>query len=156
MKIALSCDHRGTDLFQHVIDAIHDAGHDLCVVPSCTGEPCDYPDMAWSACRAIIEGAADRAILICGSGIGMSMSANKIPGIRAALVHDDITAEMSRRHNDSNVLCLSGDLLGWKLVDKIVHIWLQTEFEGGRHSRRINKLTLIEKGINPTCSVNRE
>jgi ribose 5-phosphate isomerase B len=145
MKIALSCDHRGQDLYQHVIDAVRDAGHELIEIPTCAGASCDYPDLAFAAASAVSKGDADRAILICGSGIGMSIVANKVPGIRAALVHDDITAEMSRRHNDANVLCLAGDLLGWRLVDKIVHIWLSAEFEGGRHARRIDKITAIER-----------
>jgi ribose 5-phosphate isomerase B len=148
MKVALSCDHRGKDLYSHVIDAIIDAGHEVVEIPTCSDGNCDYPDLAYAAASAVVKNEADRAILICGSGIGMSIAANKVYGIRAALVHDDITAEMSRRHNNANVLCLAGDLLGWRLVDKIVHIWLATEFEGGRHARRVDKITAIEQMMN--------
>jgi ribose 5-phosphate isomerase B len=87
----------------------------------------------------------DRGILICGTGIGMCIAANKVHGVRAAPCHDSITAEMSRRHNDANILCLSGDLLGEELIDRMVRIWLQTEFEGGRHARRVEKIELFER-----------
>ncbi|HUY92374.1 MAG TPA: RpiB/LacA/LacB family sugar-phosphate isomerase [Pirellulales bacterium] len=86
----------------------------------------------------------DRGILICGTGIGMSIAANKFPGVRAAPCHDDLSAEMSRRHNDLNVLCLSADMLGEKLIDRMVEIWLNTEFEGGRHARRVEKIQQLE------------
>ena len=87
----------------------------------------------------------DRGILICGTGIGMCIAANKVPGVRAAPCHDSITAEMSRRHNDANILCLSADLLGEELIDRMIRIWLQTEFEGGRHARRVDKIANFEK-----------
>lgn len=125
-------------------------GHELVKVPTCNGDPCDYPDMAWGVAKAVSEHDAERGILVCGSGIGMAITANKLPGIRAALVHDDITAEVSRRHNDSNVLCLSADMLGVKLIEKIIQIWLNTDFEGGRHARRVRKITAIEQGQDPT------
>ena len=89
-------------------------------------------------------GEVDRGILLCGSGIGMCIAANKIPGVRAAPCHDDLSAEMSRRHNDLNVLCLSADMLGERLIDRLVEVWLSTPFEGGRHSRRIEKITELE------------
>src|ERR1700759_5433082 len=86
----------------------------------------------------------ERGILICGSGIGMCIAANKFPGVRAAPCHDDLSAEMSRRHNDLNLLCLSADMLGEKLIDRMVEIWLRTEFEGGRHARRVEKIAQLE------------
>ena len=98
----------------------------------------------------MVERKADRGILVCCSGIGMSMAANKVHGIRAALVHDEVAEEMSRRHNDANVLCLSGDMLGIRFIDRIVKTWLTTDFEGGRHSRRIQKITAMENGNPPT------
>jgi ribose 5-phosphate isomerase B len=110
---------------------------------------CDYPDMAYPVATAVATGDAQRGILICGSGIGMSIAANKVKGVRAALVHDEIGAEMSRRHNDANVLCLAADLLGVRLIERIIGIWLATEFEGGRHARRVSKITAIEQGHNP-------
>jgi len=92
----------------------------------------------------VAEGRAQRGILICGTGIGMCIAANKVKGVRAAPCHDSITAEMSRRHNDANVLCLSADLLGEGLIERMVPLWLETEFEGGRHARRVEKITRFE------------
>lgn len=151
MRIAVSADHRGARLQMVICETVRRMNHTLVEVPTCDGGPCDYPDMAWGACRTVIDNHADRAILACGSGIGMCISANKVPGIRAANCHDDITAEVSRRHNDANVLCLSGDMLGDRLVGKIVEVWLATDFEGGRHARRNQKLTAIEAGQNPAA-----
>ena len=88
-------------------------------------------------------------ILVCGSGIGMCIAANKVKGVRAALVHDELTAEMSRGHNDANVLCLSADLLGQRLIEKIAEVWLGTAFQGGRHERRVRKIAAIENGQDP-------
>jgi len=150
VKVALSCDHRGNGVCEAMVDHLHRQGYEMVDVPRCEQGNCDYPDMAWGVARAVTEGRAERGILICGSGIGMSIAANKVDGIRAALVHDDISAEMSRRHNDANVLCLSADLLGQKLIEKILHIWLTTEFEGGRHARRVRKISVIESGADPT------
>ncbi len=89
----------------------------------------------------------DRGILICGTGMGMSITANKFPGVRAVTCHDDVTAEMSRRHNDANIMCLSADMLGDKLLGRIVDLWMRTEFEGGRHQRRIEKILVLEKQL---------
>ncbi len=150
MKIAVSADHRGAPIYDKLCRQIQSLGHELVVVPTCEGASCDYPDMAWAACRAVSERRADRAVLACGSGIGMSIAANKIKGIRAALVHDDIGAEMSRRHNDANVICISADMLGERLIEKIIDIYLATEFEGGRHARRVNKIMALERGEDPT------
>jgi ribose 5-phosphate isomerase B len=152
MKIALSTDHRGIHLYEALTDLVRRQGHDLVDVPTCTGGACDYPDMAWTVGRSVAEGKAERGILICGSGIGMSIAANKVPGVRAALVHDDISAEVSRRHNDANVLCLSADMLGQRLIEKIIQIWLATEFEGGRHARRNAKIAAIEAGMDPAAA----
>ena len=149
MRIAVSCDHRGQHLHPAISELVRARGHELVEVPTCSGPNCDYPDLAFAVGKAVIDGRADRGILICGSGIGMSIAANKIPGVRAALVHDDITAEMSRRHNDANVVCLSADMLGQKLIEKIIQIWLDTEFEGGRHARRNAKIAAIEAGMDP-------
>lgn len=135
------------------MELVRSRGHEMVEVPTCSGPHCDYPDLAFAVGRAIIEGRADRGILICGSGIGMSIAANKIPGIRAALVHDDITAEVSRRHNDANVVCLSADMLGQKLIEKIIQIYLDTEFEGGRHARRNAKIAAMEAGLDPASAV---
>jgi ribose 5-phosphate isomerase B len=104
----------------------------------------DYPDIANTVSQRVSDGSSDRGILICGTGIGMAIAANKYKGVRAATCHDTVTAEMSRRHNNLNVLCLSADLFGERSVEQLVSIWLETEFEGGRHERRINKISETE------------
>jgi ribose 5-phosphate isomerase B len=109
----------------------------------------DYPDYAAEVAKALAEGQASRAVLLCGTGIGMSIAVNKFPGVRAALVHDVTTARMSRRHNDANVLVLGGGLLGDRLLRDIVEAWFTTEFEGGRHQRRIDKIAEIERSAKP-------
>ena len=111
--------------------------------------PVDYPDLAYGAAMAVSQTEADRAILACATGLGMCIAANKINGIRAALCHDELTARISRDHNDANVLCLSGDQMGDVLLRKIVEVWLETEFSGGRHERRVNKIKAIEEGKEP-------
>ncbi len=105
----------------------------------------DYPDVAAEVAGRVSRGDVQRGILICGTGLGMCIAANKFSGVRAAPCHDDITAELSRRHNDLNVLCLSGDMLGERLVDHLVEIWLKTEFEGRRHERRVQKIHEMER-----------
>ena len=117
-----------------------------------SGDSVDYPDFAFQVALAVHEGRADRGILVCGTGIGMCIAANKVAGVRAAPCHDSITAEMSRRHNDANVLCLSADLLGEELIDRMVRIWLETEFEGGRHARRVEKITRFENVNQPAST----
>jgi ribose 5-phosphate isomerase B len=112
---------------------------------TCGPESCDYPDFAFQVGEAIGRGDVERGILICGTGIGMSIAANKVPGVRAAVCHDSISAEMSRRHNDANVLCVSADLLGEELIERMIRIWLQTAFEGGRHARRVEKIARYEQ-----------
>ena len=108
------------------------------------GQAVDYPDIAAVVSRKVSQHEVERGILICGTGIGMCITANKLRGVRAAPCHDSITAEMSRRHNDANVLCLSADLLGEELIDRMIRIWLETEFEGGRHARRVDKISRFE------------
>ena len=105
----------------------------------------DYPDYAAQVSEAVSAGRAARGVLLCGTGIGMSITANKFPGVRAALVHDVTTARMSRLHNDANVLVLGGGLLGERLLRDIVEVWFATEFEGGRHQRRLDKITAVER-----------
>jgi ribose 5-phosphate isomerase B len=149
MKLALSADHRGVSATRQLADRLRSQSHEVSLVGNLTGEMCDYPDAAWSVGEMIRKGEAERGILLCGSGIGMCIAANKIKGVRAALVHDELTAEMSRSHNDANVLCLSADLLGQRLIEKIVDIWLGTQFLGGRHDRRVKKICAIEEGKGP-------
>jgi len=151
MKLALSADHRGISATRQLAERLRSQGHEVAMVGPQTGEMCDYPDSAWAVGDLIRSGEAERGVLVCGSGIGMCIAANKIKGVRAALVHDELTAEMSRSHNDANVLCLSADLLGQRLIEKIVDIFLATHFMAGRHERRVKKIGTIEDGRNP-CS----
>ena len=121
--------------------------HEVEDVGTYSGEAVDYPDIAARVARMVSRGEADRGILICGTGLGMCITANKFPGVRAAPCHDDLTAEMSRRHNDANILCLSADLLGETIVDHMIELWLNTPFEGGRHARRVAKICDIEAEV---------
>jgi ribose 5-phosphate isomerase B len=149
MRIAVGCDHRGVHVKQKVVELLAKLTHEVTDVGVDSQESVDYPDIAAEVGRRVSCGQADRGILICGTGIGMCIAANKFPGVRAAPCHDDVTAEMSRRHNDLNVLCLSADLLGAKLIDRMIEIWLATEFEGGRHARRVGKISDIESHTPP-------
>ena len=119
-------------------------GHEVEDLGTLSGEAVDYPDIAARVARKVSCGEVERGILLCGTGLGMSIAANKFPGVRAAPCHDDLTAEMSRRHNDSNILCLSADLLGERLIDRMIELWLSTPFEGGRHAKRIAKIAELE------------
>src|ERR1043166_2280953 len=146
MRIAIGSDHRVYDAKRRLLSLLQQLGHEVLDMGPEGRESVDYPDFAFQVARAVGEGRVDRGILICGTGIGMCIAANKVPGVRAAPCHDSITAEMSRRHNDANVLCLSADLLGEELMYRMVRIWLETEFEGGRHARRVEKIGKIETG----------
>ena len=138
MKIALGSDHGGFALKREIADWLEQAGHEVLDMGADGPESVDYPDYADRVCRSVLAGESERGILICGTGIGMSMVANRHRGIRAALCHDAFTARMSREHNDANVLCLGGRVLGPALALDIVAVWLATAFEGGRHQRSIN------------------
>lgn len=146
MRIAVGSDHRGVEMRVKLIELLHQLGQEVVDMGSHGEDPVDYPDVAALVAWKVSDGEVDRGILICGSGLGMCIAANKIPGVRAAPCYDDLTAELSRRHNDLNVLCLSGDMLGEKLADRLVEIWLNTEFEGGRHARRNRKIADMERG----------
>src|SRR5690242_17155902 len=145
MKLAVACDHRGYEAKRRLLPVLRQQGHEItdfgCEAPSA----CDYPDFAAPAARAVASGACEAAILMDGSGIGMSVAANKIHGVRAALVHDEVTARRAREHNHCNVLCLGTDLLSEELIRNIVQIFLTTEFGNGRHVRRVQKLLQIEQ-----------
>ncbi|HEY2253380.1 MAG TPA: ribose 5-phosphate isomerase B [Planctomycetaceae bacterium] len=144
MKIAIASDHRGYAVKGKILALIAELGHQSVDMGTDSSESVDYPDFAVKVARAISDKSVDRGILICGTGMGMCITANKFAGVRACTCHDDLTAEMSRRHNDANVLCLSADLLGDRLVNRMVEIWLKTEFEEGRHARRVEKITRLE------------
>lgn len=150
MKVALGADHRGLTVANAVISQLRADGHEVSLLGEATGQPCDYPDSAFMVASTVARGQADRGILICGTGIGMCIAANKVKGIRAALAADELSAQLSRTHNDANVLCLSADLLGQTIVKRIVEIWFRTSFEGGRHARRVEKIRRIEDGHDPS------
>ncbi len=149
MRIAIGSDHRGFNVKTRLIELLAGLGHEVVDQGTTSTQSVDYPDIASAVGRQVASGAVDRGILVCGTGIGMSITANKFAGVRAATCHDEITAEMSRRHNDVNVLCLSGDMIGERNIDKLVNVWLTTEFEGGRHARRIAKINDLEKENDP-------
>jgi len=150
MIIALGADHRGTHSAKQLADRLTSLGHDVRVLSQLTGDTCDYPIPAFAVGRAVAEKQAEVGVLICGTGIGMCIAANKVPGVRAAVVHDELSATISRTHNDANILCLSADLLGQRLIEKIAELWLATPFQGGRHARRLEEITLIEQGRDPS------
>ena len=150
MKIALGSDHRGDAAAQTLAAALRSSGHQVSVLFECHGQSCDYPDGAWLVARAVADGECERGILVCGSGIGVSIAANKVPGVRAALVADELHAQLARTHNDTNVLCLGADTTPVKEIITIAQIWLTTDFEGGRHERRVRKIAAIERGEDPT------
>lgn len=150
-RIAIGTDHRGTEAAQALAQALEQDGHTVELIgPQDPTQSVDYPEQAWEVGQRISSHNADFGILLCGTAIGMSIAANKIPGVRAAVVHDELTGELSRSHNDANVLCLSGDLLGRRLIEKITKLWLSTPFEGGRHARRVEQINRIESGHAPS------
>jgi ribose 5-phosphate isomerase B len=146
MRVAIASDHRGFHLKEKVISLLKAKGHEVLDDGPSNESSVDYPDFAALVAKKVSSGAAERGILICGTGIGMAIAANKFPGIRAAACVDEVTAELSRRHNDLNVLCLSGDLLSSRSTERLVEIWMSTEFEGGRHQRRVEKIHELEQG----------
>ena len=149
-RVMLGADHRGADATAALAEALRREGHTVRVAGACEpGSSVDYPEPAYEVGRAVARQEAEAGILICGTGIGMSIAANKVDGVRAAVVSDELTAQLSRAHNDANVLCLSGDLLGARLIEKIALTFLGTAFEGGRHARRVEKIAQIERGENP-------
>lgn len=145
MNIAIGSDHRGFEAKQRIRALLESLSHCVHDCGCASKEAADYPDAAFAVASDVAEGRAERGILFCGSGIGMSISANKVAGIRAALCHDELTAQMARRHNDANVLCLPADLVGDALMQNIVRVWLSAEFEGGRHQRRVQKVVDYER-----------
>jgi len=144
VNIALGADHRGCESAARLAKKLKKAGHTVRVPLELSDQSTDYPDYAAAVGRLVASGDADRGVLLCGSGIGMSIAANKIKGVRAALVSDELAARMSRAHNDANVLCVSADLLSPEELDAIVETWLSEDFEGGRHQRRVDKITALE------------
>lgn len=144
MKIALGCDHGGYDLKQTVIKLLEEKGYEYEDFGCYSTESCDYPVFGEAAARAVASGKCDCGIVICTTGIGISIAANKVKGIRCAHCADTLQAELCRRHNNANMLALGGGFTGPKLAGKMVEVFLSTEFEGGRHERRVKLMDAIE------------
>lgn len=144
MKIALGSDHGGYDLKCDIIKLLESKGYEYKDFGSYSTESCDYPDFGVAAARAVASGEYDRGIVICTTGIGISIAANKVRGIRCAHCADPLQAEMTRRHNDANMMALGAGFTGKILAERMVEVFLTTEFEGGRHARRVAKLDAIE------------
>ena len=144
MQIVIGSDHAGLRLKAELHAYLEELGHSIHDVGTHTADSCDYPEFGAAVANTVADGAASWGLLICGTGIGMCMSANKVAGIRAAVVSDTFSARMTRLHNDANILCLGERVVGGGLAREIVDAWLSAEFEGGRHQRRINKIHDIE------------
>jgi len=145
LVIALGADHAGWELKEALKAWLIETGHQILDFGTHSPESVDYPDYALPVAESVASGKAERGLLVCGTGIGMAMTANKVPGIRAALCSDPFMARMSREHNDANILTLSGRLMDKDLGLEILQMWLSTEFAGGRHARRVNKIAQIER-----------
>jgi ribose 5-phosphate isomerase B len=149
LRISLGSDHRGIAIRPRLIQTLESNGFQCTDEGTFQNKSCDYPDVASIVARKVSSGEADRGVLICGTGIGMAITANKFAGVRAAVCYEKVMAEMSRRHNDVNVLCLPGDMIGDRPIDELVLLWLNTEFEGGRHARRVQKIAAVESDRAP-------
>ncbi|MEW5746057.1 MAG: ribose 5-phosphate isomerase B [Nitrospirota bacterium] len=145
MRIAIGSDHAGLDMKREIISLLTELGHDYVDYGTETPQSVDYPDFGEKVSDAVSTGAVERGVLICGTGIGMSIVANKFPYVRASLCNELFSARMSRLHNDANVLVLGGRIIGRDLAREIVKTWMTTPFEGGRHENRLNKIKLIEE-----------
>ncbi|GHT13958.1 ribose 5-phosphate isomerase B [Planctomycetales bacterium] len=149
LNIAVGSDHHGVAARVKIADILAQQGHHVSEFGPTLHDKhaVDYPDVAADVSRLVGNGEVDRSILICGTGIGMCITANKFAGVRAAPVVDELSAELSRRHNDLNVICLSGEMLSEEAMFHIIQVWLDTPFDGGRHERRVEKITKIEKSL---------
>lgn len=144
MKIALGCDHGGYDLKQYIVQVLERLGHEAVDFGCFSKESCDYPDFGSAAARAVAEGTCERGIVICTTGIGISIAANKVKGIRCAHCADCLQAELTRRHNNANMLAIGAGFTGPNMAERMVEVFLSTEFEGGRHTRRVEKVMALE------------
>ena len=145
MKISMACDHGGLVLKEHLKTHLLERGFEVVDFGTNSTESCDYPDYARPAAEAVASGECDRGILVCTTGIGVSITANKVKGIRCALLSDTVSARLTRQHNDTNMMALGQGMVGPMLATEIVDIWLDTAFEGGRHQRRVDKVMAIEE-----------
>lgn len=144
MKIAVGCDHGGLNLKNMAKDLLTKQGIEVVDMGTYTTDSVDYPDFAAKVANAVAGGEVDRGILVCGTGIGISIAANKVKGIRAALCHDVFSATMSREHNNANILCMGERVIGLGLAEMIINAWLKSEFQGGRHAGRVEKIMKLE------------
>ena len=144
MKIAIGCDHAGVDCKNQLIEFLEKQGYEVKNFGTDTTDSCDYPDIAVPVAKSVVSGECDRGILICGTGVGIGICANKVNGIRCALCSDSYTAELCRRHNNANMISMGARIIDVEKMKQIVSIFLSTQFEGGRHQRRVDKITLIE------------
>ena len=144
MKIAIGCDHKAVDLKEIVKKVLADLGMEVVDLGTQGPERVDYPDYGQAVAEMVAAGGADRGIAICASGVGMSITANKVKGIRAVLCQDSYVARLSRQHNNTNVLCMGALVIGPAVAEEIVRIWLFTEYEGGRHQQRLDKIHQLE------------
>lgn len=149
LRVVIAGDHRGAGAMRDAQDYVRQLGHSAEIAWEPEGRNSDYPDPAYVVAGEILAGRADLGILFCGTGVGTCIAANKMRGIRAALVHDEITAEICRSHNDANIICLSAEMLGQGMIRRIVEATLRTGFEGGRHARRLRKVEAMERGEDP-------
>ncbi len=147
MKIAVGCDHAGLEMKNKILPLLKDMNIAWEDYGTKSENSCDYPDFGQKVSEEVSKGSVERGVLICGSGIGMSIVANKFPGVRAALCNEEYSAKMSRLHNDANVLVIAGRIIDADLARKIIKVWFETEFEGGRHQRRLDKIAEIEKRL---------
>ena len=145
MKIAMGSDHGGYLLKEHVKKYLTEQGHEIVDFGCNSLESCDYPQFGAAAARAVADGTCEKGIVICTSGIGISISANKIKGIRCALCSEPLSAEMTRRHNNANMLAMGAGMTGPNMAERIVDTFLSTEFEGGRHQRRVDGISALEE-----------
>ena len=145
MKISMGCDHGGYRLKEHVKKYLTEKGHEIVDCGCHSLDSCDYPEFGGAAARAVASGECERGIVICTSGIGISISANKIKGIRCALCSEPLSAEMTRRHNNANMLAMGAGMIGPNMAERLVDVFLTTEFEGGRHQRRVDGIAALEK-----------
>lgn len=146
MKVAVGNDHRGVSVKMRVVGLLAELGHEVHDLGTPGPTSVDYPDFAIPVAEEVSTGKADRGVLVCATGHGMCITANKVSGVRAVNCRDVVDAELSRRHNDANVVCVAADLLGEDQIERMIRAWLVTDFEGGRHTRRKDKVAAYEKG----------
>ena len=144
MKISIACDHGAYELKERLKARLLSQGHEVIDCGTNSADSCDYPDFGLAAARLVADGTCRRGVVLCTTGIGMSMAANKVKGVRCALCHETLSAEMTRRHNDANMLAIGAAIVGSMTAERIVDTFLSTEFEGGRHARRVDKIMALE------------